>query len=99
MSLKRNIRKGVIALLIVGLLGTLALAACDTRAVIDVNFDATEGVGNIIVTGDQDQQSADQTQTDNTLDTSQVLLFGLIVALLLGTIAIVISLARRPRYE
>lgn len=99
MRLKRNSHKGVIALIIVALLGTLALAACDGRAVIDVNFDATEGVGNIIVTGDQDGQSADQTQTDTTMDTSQVLLFGLIVALLLGTIAIVISLARRPRYE
>ncbi|MEX2143246.1 MAG: hypothetical protein WD740_01515 [Anaerolineales bacterium] len=89
--------KGGIFLLIVTLVSSLGLAACDGSAVIDINFDATEGVGNIIVSGDQEQPAETQNQNDGSLNTTQILLFGLIVALLFGTVAIVIALARRPR--
>ena len=92
-------RQGVILFVIVGRFSGLVLAACDGTAFIDVNFDATEGVGNIVITGDQNQSGQTQTQTNGDARVSQVLLFGLVVALLLGTVAIVISLARRPRSE
>jgi hypothetical protein len=92
-------RKGVILFIIAGLFSGLLLAACDGTAFVDVSFDATEGVGNIVITGDQNQSGQSDTQTNGDANMSQVLLFGLVVALLLGTVAIVISLARRPRPE
>ena len=90
-------RKSTFLFIIVGLFFGLFLAACDGTAFVDVSFDATEGVGNIVITGDQDQSG--QTQTNGDASMSQILVFGLVVALLLGTAAIVISLARRPRPE
>lgn len=75
------------------------LAACDSTAFVDINFDATEGVGNIVITGDQNQPAEPQDGSDGDTSMSQILLFGLVVALLLGTVAIVISLSRRPRPE
>jgi hypothetical protein len=86
-------RKAPIFLLVfAGLIGSLTLAACSGTAFVDFSYDPTQGVGNIVITGDQDQPP--QQQQDNM---SQILLFGLILAMLLGTIAIVISVARRPR--
>jgi hypothetical protein len=81
----------------------LALAACNGTTVVDVNLDPTTGAGNIVVTGNQDDGSsadngAGSAQVGNT-DMSQVVLFGVIIALLLGTAAIVISATRRPREE
>jgi len=99
MNALTNYRKGVILFVIVGLFSGLVLTACDGSAVIDVNFDATEGVGNIVISADQDQPGQTQAQTEGDVSLSQVLLFGLVVALLLGTVAIVIALARRPRPE
>ena len=99
MNALTNYRKGVILFVIVGLFSGLVLAACDGSALIDVNFDATEGVGNIVISADRDQPGQTQAQTEGDVSLSQVLLFGLVVALLLGTVAIVIALARRPRPE
>lgn len=81
---------------LIGLLSSILLAACDGSALINVNYDPTEGVGNIVIIGNQDDQPAAQ-QTDPDTSMSQLLLFGLVIALLLGTIAIVMSVSRRPR--
>lgn len=93
--LKKVRKQSVFSLVLIALLSSFALAACNGTAQIDVNFDATQGVGNIVITGDQSEPA--QTDTSGELTTSQVLLFGIIAALLLGTVAIVISVARRPR--
>lgn len=81
----------------------LALSACSGTTVVDVNLDPTTGSGNIVVTGNQEKTSSDagdagDTQVGNT-DMSQVVLFGVIVTLLLGTAIIVISSNRRPSGE
>ncbi|MEX1247185.1 MAG: hypothetical protein WEA61_01780 [Anaerolineales bacterium] len=86
-------KKSILLLVLLGILGGVALAGCSGSALIDINYDATQGVGNIVITGDQDRANQQQ---DNM---SQILLFGLIIALLLGTFAIVISVARRPRRD
>lgn len=90
------------SLLLVSLLGLvcgLVLSACEGTAFIDVSFDATEGVGNVVITGDQSQPDQSQGDGSGNVNMSQILLFGLVVALLLATVAIIISLARRPRPE
>lgn len=90
-----KVRKlSVILLLLTGLVGSLALTACNGTAFVDFTYDATQGVGNVVITGDQDQPAAQPVQQDNM---SQILLFGLVVAILLGTVAIVMSVSRRPR--
>lgn len=91
-------KRSVAALLALGLLSALALAACSGTTQIDVNLDPTTGSGNIVVTGDEDQggqSEAGDAQVGST-DMSQVVLFGVVVALLLGTVAIVLSASRRP---
>jgi hypothetical protein len=96
-SLKRNLS----LLVILSLFSGLALAACNGTTLVDVNLDPTTGAGNIVVTGNQDDGSttgAGDAQVGNT-DMSQVVLFGVIIALLLGTAAIVISASRRPSGE
>lgn len=87
-------QRNLFVFVLVGLLSAVFLTACDGTAFIDINFDPTEGVGNIVITGDQDEPAP---QTDDDTSMSQLLLFGLVIALLLGTVAIVMSLARRPR--
>lgn len=88
-------KRSLLLFALVGLLGSLMLTACDGTAFIDINYDPTEGVGNIVITGDQDEQPAQQTNGDTNM--SQLLLFGLVVVMLLGTVAIVASVASRRR--
>jgi hypothetical protein len=100
LSLKRNLSLLVLLSLFCG----LALAACSGTTLVDVNIDPTTGSGDIVITGDQDgggttdNSGAGSAQVGNT-DMSQVVLFGVIIALLLGTAAIVISASRRPSGE
>jgi hypothetical protein len=84
----------IILLLLIGLVGSWVLAACNGSAFVDFTYDPTAGVGNVVITGDQDQPATQQPQQDKT---SQILLFGLVIAILLGTVAIVMSVSRRPR--
>lgn len=92
-------RKSDLFIFILMLLSGLTMAACDGSAVIGINYDATQGVGNIVVVGEQGESETGvvQTQSANNVEMSQVLLFGLVIALLFGTVAIVIALSRRPR--
>lgn len=98
LSLKRSLS----LLAVLSLFSALALSACNGTTLIDVNLDPTTGAGNIVVSGDQEggdtSSDAGNQQVGNT-DMSQVVLFGVIVALLLGTAAIVISASRRPSGE
>jgi hypothetical protein len=88
-------KRSLLLLAVLSLVGSVLLAACDGTAFINVDYDPTEGVGNIVITGNQDDQPSQQPDQDTSM--SQLLLFGLVIALLLGTIAIVMSVARRPR--
>jgi hypothetical protein len=91
-------KQKAIFLVLVSLLGAFALAACDGMAVIDVNVDPETGQGNIVVNSDDDGGEVDVNVDDNSnADMSQILLFGIVVALLLGTVAIVVSTSRRDR--
>jgi hypothetical protein len=97
----KSISKRSIPLVLLSLVFALVASACEGTTFIDVNIDPTTGAGNIVVTGDQDnsgETDAGDTQVGNT-DMSQVVLFGVVVALLLGTVAIVISASRRPSGE
>lgn len=97
----KSISKRNIPLVLLSLVFALAASACEGTTFIDVNIDPTTGAGNIVVTGDQDnsgETDASDAQVGNT-DMSQVVLFGVVVALLLGTVAIVISSSRRPSGE
>lgn len=99
-----KVRRSLSLLVVLSMFSGLALAACSGTTLVDVNLDPTTGSGSIVVTGNQDDGSADSggdagaTQVGNT-DMSQVVLFGVIIALLLGTAAIVISASRRPSGE
>ena len=92
-------KQSAIFLVLVSLLGVFVLAACNGTAVIDVNVDPETGQGNIVVTGDDDGGEVDVNVDDNSNNAgmSQILLFGIVVALLLGTVAIVVSTSRRDR--
>lgn len=97
----KSISKRTIPLLLLSLVLGLVASACDGTTFIDVNIDPTTGAGNIVVTGDQDDSGdadAGEAQVGST-DMSQVVLFGVVIALLLATVAIVISASRRPSGE
>lgn len=100
-DLFKNKKKFIAGLLLITLFSTSLLAACTGRTVIDVNIDPTTGSGDIVIIPPEEEQPApsdSDSDTENT-DMSQVALFAVIVALLLGTAAIVVSVARRPRDE
>lgn len=88
-------KRSLLLFALISLLSGVLLASCDGTALINVNYDPTEGVGNIVITGNQDDPAVQQDNADSNM--SQLLLFGLVIALLLGTIAIVVSVSRRPR--
>jgi hypothetical protein len=94
-------KHGILLFIALTLLGTMALTACSGSAVIDVNVDPNTGQGNIVVNSDQssdgDGLDVDINTDDDNQDMSQILLFGIVVALLLGTVAIVVSTSRRDR--
>jgi hypothetical protein len=83
------------------LLSTSALVACSGRTVIDVNIDPTTGAGDIVINPPEEEEQPpiiiDNSGNQSDSNMSQVALFAVIVALLLGTAAIIISVARRPR--
>lgn len=94
----KSIRKqSILFIVLISLLGTMALTACSGSAVIDVNMNPDTGTGNIVITGDEDNPDEVNVDVDNDgdQDLSQILLFGIVVALLLGTVAIVVSTSRR----
>jgi hypothetical protein len=100
--LKTNKKNGILLFIAVVLLGTMALTACSGSAVIDVNVDPNTGQGNIVVNSDQPSDGdgeldVDINTDDGNQDMSQILLFGIVIALLLGTVAIVVSTTRRDR--
>lgn len=97
MNLSR--KKLVLVLFFVSISSTLFLAACSGPTVIDVNIDPTTGAGNIVVNPPPTAQPAAGGSGGTTTDMSQVALFAIIVILLLGVMAIVFSVARRPRRE
>ncbi len=99
--LKTNKKNGILLFIAVVMLGTMALTACSGSAVIDVNVDPNTGQGNIVVNSDQPSDGDGEIDVDinddGNQDMSQILLFGIVVALLLGTVAIVVSTSRRDR--
>lgn len=98
--MNNSVTRRIVTVALVCLLALLALSACSGTTQIDVNIDPTTGTGNILVTGDENNGEAEagDAQVGNT-DMSQVVLFGVVIALLLGTVAIVISSTRRPAGE
>jgi hypothetical protein len=84
-------------LLAMCLFSLLALTACSGRTVIDFNIDPTTGVGNVVVNPAATAVIPETGAQPAADDMSQVALFAVIVAILLGTIAIVFAVARRPR--
>jgi hypothetical protein len=92
-------KQGILLFIVVTLLGTMALTACG-GAVIDVNVDPETGQGNIVVNDPPDdggEIDVDINNNDGNQNMSQILLFGIVLALLLGTVAIVVSTSRRDR--
>ncbi len=97
MNLSR--KKLLFALFFISIFSPLFLAACSGPTVIDVNIDPTTGAGNIVVNPPPAAQPTAAGTGGTTTDVSQVALFAIIVILLLGVMAIVFSVARRPRRE
>lgn len=95
-----NTRKHLLlGLFIIGLFASVLLTACSGQTVIDVNIDPTTGTGNIVVNPPPTQQQLPETggSGQSATDMSQVALFAIVVILLMGVMAIVVSVARRPR--
>ncbi len=94
-------QKVIMLLFFTSVFSTLFLAACSGRTLIDVNIDPTTGSGQIVVNPPAQATAVPDTGgTGNTsTDMSQVALFAIVVILLLGVMAIVFSVARRPRRE
>lgn len=79
------------------ILSMFFLAACSGRTLINVNIDPTTGSGNIVVNPPAAQPTTAPAGTSTGM--SQVALFAIVVILLLGVMAIIFSVARRPRQE
>jgi len=86
----------LISLFLVSIFSTLFMAACSGPTLIDVNIDPTTGSGNVVINPPPAQPTA-APSGGTTTDMSQVALFAIVVILLLGVMAIVFSVARRPR--
>jgi len=98
----KNAKHSISLFIAFSLFAGLFLAACGGTTLIDVNLDPTTGAGNIVVTGNQDPGAPPDNSGDATVgntDMSQVVLFVIIIALLLGTAAIIISASRRSSQE
>lgn len=94
-------KKYLLGLFAISILSTLFLAACSGQTVIDVNIDPTTGAGSIVVNPPAGEQGIPETggEAQPSADMSQVALFAIVVILLLGVMAIIFSVARRPRRE
>jgi hypothetical protein len=91
-------QKLIFSLFILSTLGAALLSACAGQTLIDVNIDPTTGSGQIVVNPPAQQATQiPDTGAQPPSDMSQVALFAIIVILLLGVMAIVFSVARRPR--
>lgn len=88
-------QKMIFTLFLASIFSTFFLVAC-SGALIDINIDPTTGTGNIIV---NPQATAAPTGGTGSTDMSQVALFAIVVIVLLGVMAIVFSVARRPGRE
>lgn len=90
----------LIAFLLVGALAlTPLLAACDGAARIDIDVDPDTGQGTIDIIGGGNQGGGgqqDDSSSSNGIGVDNAIVIAA-VALLLGVIAIVISLNNRPR--
>jgi hypothetical protein len=91
-----NTRTNRIVLFFVLIAGVALLAGCTGRTIIDVNIDPTTGVGDIVI---QPQATQPAPAADGGNNMNQVLLFGVVVALLIGTLAVVMASSRRRRPE
>ena len=89
--------KRLIAFLLISIFSISLLAACSGPTTIDVNIDPTTGAGNIVVNPPPQEPTPGATGTPG--DMSQVALFAIVVIVLIGVMAIVFSVARRPRRE
>lgn len=89
----------LISLFLVSIFSTLFMAACSGPTLIDVNIDPTTGSGQIVVNPPAAQPTALPDTGSTSTDMSQVALFAIVVILLLGVMAIVFSVARRPRRD
>jgi hypothetical protein len=87
------------SLFVISIFSTLFLAACSGPTLIDVNIDPTTGSGQIVVNPPPQATALPDTGAipSSSTDMSQVALFAIVVILLLGVMAIVLSVARRPR--
>jgi hypothetical protein len=90
-------QKIIFSLFILSTFVAALLAACSGQTLIDVNIDPTTGSGNIVVNPPPQATPIPETGAQPPSDMSQVALFAIIVILLLGVMAIVFSVARRPR--
>lgn len=93
---QKNSTRAVFSLLVIGFLLVLFLVACTGRTVIDVNIDPTTGAGGIVINPGATSAPAADSGAGGA-DFSTIALFAIIVSLFLGTIAIVLAVARRPR--
>ncbi|MGH2581408.1 MAG: hypothetical protein ACRDFQ_00755 [Anaerolineales bacterium] len=91
-----NRRKRALVLFVL-ITGVALLAGCTGRTVIDVNIDPTTGVGDIIIQPQATEPAPAIDGGGNNMN--QVLLFGVVVALLIGTLAVVMASSRRRRVE
>jgi hypothetical protein len=89
----------LLGLFVIGLFSSVLISACSGQTVIDVNIDPTTGSGSIVVNPPPTQQQLPETggSAQPATDMSQVALFAIVVILLMGVMAIVVSVARRPR--
>lgn len=96
-NMQSSHKRNLIVFLAISFFASALLAACSGPTTIDVNFDPTTGAGNIIV--NPPPQEPTPVGAGTTGDVSQVALFAIVVIVLLGVMAIVFSVARRPRRE
>ncbi len=102
MNFAPKVKRNISFFILFSLFAGLFLASCSGTTLVDINLDPTTGAGNIVVTGNQDEGSTPSDSGDATVgntDMSQVVLFGVIIAVLLGTAAIIISASRRSSQE
>lgn len=92
-------------LLIIG--GAMLLSACGGEAFINFTYDPTTGAGSgnvVIATEPPAEDTGGDTGGDagtgsGNQGTNQIVLFGVVVALLIGTLAVVAASSRRRRVE
>lgn len=87
-------KKWIAVLILVAILGSTLLAACAGGATIDVNMDPDTGQGTIDIIGAGDG-GGEGDQASGGLGTDNAIMIAVIVALLLGVIALVVAVSGR----